>query len=120
MAFFDWAFKQRYTSEKEFLKALLTNAQNWFNEVTKPLEPLLFEIETGKTVIEPQKYAEIAWELYRNLIEVNSANYVKNTFEQMGTRGIPFFTSRERLEPRIQSYFERGGFIKSPGDRKLS
>ena len=42
MGFLDWAFKQRYDTEKQLLQAMVTHTESWHNELTAPLKDFLF------------------------------------------------------------------------------
>jgi hypothetical protein len=115
MGYFDWMFKQRYDSEKEWLRALLTHTDNWYNQVTGPLSGLLIEMLLTKTEMNPEKYVDIAMQLFRMQHEASHGSLLDHTAQQMGDRGIPLITSRSTLMPLIREFQQRGLFIKKIG-----
>jgi hypothetical protein len=115
MGYFDWMFKQRYDSEKEWLKALLTHTDNWYNQITGPLSGLLVEMLLTKTEMKPEKYVDIAMQLFKMQYEASNGSLLNHTVEQMGRRGVPFITSRSDLQPLIKGFQQSGLFIKTIG-----
>jgi len=114
MGFFDWAFKQRYDTEKQLLQAMLTQTESWHNELTEPLKDFLFKMKVDSRSFELQREQalSIAKELYFKKIESNHGNYLSNTIDQMSENGIPLFTSRHKLQKRAREYLDSGHFLK--------
>jgi hypothetical protein len=97
-------------TKDEMLRTLLDHTEKWYNEITRPLKELLFEMLTDKTAMRPERYVEIARELYWNIIESNEGNYLKNTMEQMDS--MPFFTSKDQLLRLTKDFLKSGRFVK--------
>jgi hypothetical protein len=112
MGLFDWVFKQRYDSEKEWLRQLLNHTNVWLNELTKPLRGFLAEIELGTGPMDPELYSKIAGDLYNEKISINSGSYLRDTIKQMSDNGIPLFTSRDELRRLTDIFLEAGAFLK--------
>ena len=112
MGFLDGLLTRRIDTEIAWLKELRKSSEDWYNQLTQPLLPLL----QGKIdVTAPgvaEKYKAIAEELLREAFIVNAGDEVNNLFQEMGKRGLPFFTSRAALTPLIAEYLEAGLFLK--------
>jgi hypothetical protein len=112
MAFLDWAFETRYENEARWLEALREHTESWHNEIVQPLAPVIHELEAGGPTVNPEEYGQIAQQLFFSTILSNHGDYVSHTVAQMGTHGIPLFTSRPRLVELTAEYLEAGDFVK--------
>src|SRR3954468_10880224 len=111
MGMLDWVFQVRYEREREWLTALLDHTESWYNEVTGPLTGLLLEMNLKGNAMDPEKYVEIARQLFELKVLANHGDKLGNTIEQMGKRGIPLFTSRPELRVLTESFLKSGDFV---------
>lgn len=111
MGLLDRLVLKRIDTEIAWLKELRTSAETWYNELTEPLLPVLSGRENAS-----KKYVSIAKKLYEEELRINAGNAVKNTFEEMGDRGITI-KSRTKLAPLIEGYLKAGSFVKAIGFR---
>jgi len=102
----------KYNHERDWLKTLREASEDWYNQLTEPLMPVLLgQIDSNDPQIK-EKYQRIADDLLREAFIVNAGDEVRNIFQEMGNRGLPFITSRKALQPLLVEYLKGGLFLK--------
>ncbi|GEM_PF-4064647 len=112
LGLFERLFTRRIDTEKAWLKELRAATEEWYNQLTEPLLPVLLKQVNLNAPDVKEKYSAIAEDLLKEVFVSNAGDVVRNLFQEMGNRGIPFVTSRDDLFPLIENYLQTGLFVK--------
>lgn len=102
---------RRIDNEVQYLKELRNCSEEWYNELTSPIMPLLVDKGLLRNTSDETKYIECAEKLLNQVYIINSGEKIENIFIEMGKRGITI-NSRTNLTPLIEEYVDSGIFLK--------
>ncbi|MFK2822019.1 hypothetical protein ACH5BK_03455 [Arcobacter sp. YIC-80] len=102
---------RRIDSEIDWLKKLREYSEEWYNELTIPVMPILINQNLKQEKLNIQQYTECAEKLLNQAYISNYGEKIENIFVEMGARGITI-KSRTKLTPLINEFIETGMFMK--------
>ena len=101
----------RLDTERAWLTGLRESCEQWYNEMTEPLLPILRSGELDFPEPTLKDFHKATSELYEQWILVNAGNHFANLKVEMGNRGMPF-SGRDELRDKIVSYVHAGKFLR--------
>ena len=99
------------TNEKDWLQGLRQHVEDWYNELTTPVLPILKNKKLHKDTNEYIKYKQIAEELLNHAYISNAGNKLSNLFDEMNEKNL-LINSKVIITPLIHNYIDTGMFLK--------
>ena len=100
------------TNEKDWLQGLREHVEDWYNELTIPVLPILKNKKLHKDTSEYIQYKQIAEDLLNHAHISNAGNKLSNLFDEMNEKKL-LINSKVIITPLINNYIESGMFLKN-------